>query len=72
MCPRRSRFLPSPPIDAGQQATYVLGIANATRPVRRRHRDFFDPKAVAIVDADPAKEGVQVRIGPFLDPGFVV
>ena len=32
----------------------------------------FDPKAVAIVDADPAKEGVQVRIGPFLDPGFVV
>ena len=32
----------------------------------------FDPQAVEIVDADPAKEGVQVALGTFMDPGFVI
>ncbi|MGE3075191.1 MAG: hypothetical protein AB7N24_15660 [Dehalococcoidia bacterium] len=65
----------SPPpgaIGAGQHATYVLGIANATRLFGADIEISFDPKAVAIVDADPAKDGVQVKLGPFLDPGFVV
>ncbi|MBK9610645.1 cohesin domain-containing protein [Candidatus Amarobacter glycogenicus] len=71
--PATLAFSPVPaPIEAGQQATYVLGIANATRLFGADIEISFDPKAVAIVDADPAKEGVQVRIGPFLDPGFVV
>ncbi len=71
--PATLAFSPVPEsIRAGEQATYVLGIANATRLFGADIEISFDPKAVAIVDADPAKEVVQVRIGPFLDPGFVV
>ena len=67
-------FSPQPPssIAAGQHATYVLGIANATRLFGADIEISFDPKAVAITDADPAKDGVQVVPGSFLDPGFVV
>jgi hypothetical protein len=32
----------------------------------------FDPRAVEVVDADPGSDGVQVALGNFLDPGFVV
>jgi hypothetical protein len=32
----------------------------------------FDPRVVRVIDADPAKAGVQVQQGPFLDPGFTV
>ena len=31
----------------------------------------FDPDVVRVVDADPAKIGVQVRLGTFLEPGIV-
>ncbi len=66
-------FSPPPQaIAAGQHATYVLGIANATRLFGADIELSFDPKVVAVVDADPAKDGVQVKLGPFLDPGFVV
>ena len=66
-------FSPPPSsIAAGQHATYVLGIANATRLFGADIELSFDPKAVAITDADPSKDGVQVNLGPFLDPGFVV
>ena len=32
----------------------------------------FDPNAVEIMDADPSQTGVQMALGTFLDPGFVV
>lgn len=32
----------------------------------------FDPTAVAIIDSDPTVDGVQVGLGLFLDPGFVI
>lgn len=32
----------------------------------------FDPNVVEVVDADPSTEGVQVALGTFLDPGFVI
>ena len=32
----------------------------------------FDPAAVAVVDSDPSLDGVQVGLGLFLDPGFVI
>ena len=66
-------FAPEPAaVPAAQQATYVLGVAGAERLFGADIEITFDPKTVEVVDADPAKEGVQVQIGPFLDPGFVV
>lgn len=66
-------FAPSPAaLPAGQQATYVLGIAGAQRLFGADLEVSFDPAVVSIVDADPAKDGIQVTILPFLDPGFVV
>ena len=32
----------------------------------------FDPSIVQVMDADPAKEGVQVSLGNFLDPGLLL
>jgi hypothetical protein len=32
----------------------------------------FDPAMVEVVDFDPSQEGVQVALGLFLDPGFVI
>lgn len=32
----------------------------------------FDPDVVEVVDADPSQDGVQVALGLFLDPGFVL
>jgi len=32
----------------------------------------FDPAVVEVVDADPNTDGVQVALGTFLDPGFVL
>lgn len=32
----------------------------------------FDPELVEVVDADPNLDGVQVALGTFLDPGFVL
>ena len=32
----------------------------------------FDPAAVTVVDSDPSLDGVQVGLGLFLDPGFVI
>lgn len=32
----------------------------------------FDPQVVEIVDADPNTQGIQVALGTFLDPGFVI
>lgn len=71
--PATLSFSPPPEsIRPGEQAAYVLGIAGAKSLFGADIEVSYDPAAVAIVDADPAKEGVQVRIGPFLDAGFVV
>lgn len=32
----------------------------------------FDPAAVTVVDSEPSRDGVQVGLGLFLDPGFVI
>ncbi len=66
-------FAPSPaPLPAGGEATYVLGITGAQRLFGADIEIAFDPAAVSVVDADPAKEGTQVAILPFLDASFVV
>lgn len=71
--PATLSFAPIPsPLAAGEQATYVLGIAGAQRLFGADIEITFDPAVVSVVDADPAKEGVQATILPFLDPGFVV
>jgi len=64
---------PTPaPLATGQRATYTVVIKGAERLFGADLELSFDPGAAAIVDADPAKDGVQARIGPLLDPGFVV
>lgn len=71
--PASLSFAPAPgPLTPGTQATFVLGVGGAQRLFGADIEVTFDPTAAAVVDADPAKEGVQVQIGPFLDPGFVV
>jgi hypothetical protein len=32
----------------------------------------FDPQTVEVIDADPGTDGVQIALGTFLDPGFVI
>jgi hypothetical protein len=71
--PATLSFAPPPAtLPSGQQATYVLGIAGAQRLFGADIEVSFDPAVASVVDADPAREGVQVTILPFLDPGFVV
>lgn len=71
--PATLSFAPPPAtLAAGEQATYVLGIAGAQRLFGADIDVTFDPAVASVVDADPTKEGVQVTILPFLDPGFVV
>jgi len=59
-------------IAAGSRATFTVDVSGAQRLFGADIELTFRPGAITVTDADPAKDGVQVRIGPFLDPGFVV
>jgi len=71
--PATLSFSPPPAaLTAGEQQTYVLGIAGAQRLFGADIEIAFDPAVASVVDGDPGKEGTQVEILPFVDAGFVV
>lgn len=64
---------PSPaPMRDGEQAAYTVAISGAERLFGVDMELTFDPSVAAVLDADPSRDGVQVKILPFVDPGFVV
>jgi hypothetical protein len=59
---------------AGQQFTVEVIAEGMASLYAEEIRLRFDPQVLAVLDADPQQEGVQLEAGPFLDPqhGFVV
>jgi len=71
--PATLAFVPGPErLKAGDQATFVLEVTDASRLNGIDIEITFDPTVVVLEDADPAREGLQATILPFVDPGFVV
>jgi hypothetical protein len=59
-------------IDRGQTVAVVLR-AEGVRNLYGLQADLhFDPARLAAQDADPAAEGIQIAVGSFLKPDFVV
>src|SRR5512142_854354 len=56
----------------GQEETVALVMDDAKDVYGIDVRAKFDPSVIEIVDADPAKEGVQMTPGDFIRPDFVV
>lgn len=58
-------------IGVGQSATVTLRAENVESLYGYQVELTFDPAALQVVDADPAKTGVQVSLGTFLQADFV-
>lgn len=58
-------------VNAGQIATLTVMLADAQSVYGIDVSASFDPQLVEVVDADPAKEGVQMTPGAFPQPDFV-
>lgn len=58
-------------IKSGQVATVTMVLANAQDVYGIDVFATFDPQLVEVVDADPAREGVQFSPGTFPQPDFV-
>ena len=58
-------------IGVGQSATVTLHAENVDSLYGYQVELSFDPAVLQVVDADPAKTGVQVSLGTFLQPDFV-
>ena len=58
-------------ISPGQVATLTIILADAQDVYGIDVRATFDPQRVEVVDADPAKDGVQLAPGTFPQPDFV-
>ena len=58
-------------VNAGQIATLSVVLADAQNVYGIDVSATFDPQLVEVVDADPAKEGVQATPGAFPKPDFV-
>lgn len=66
-------FAPEPgQMGAGETATFALGAAGVSSLYGADIELQFDPAVAEVVDADAAREGVQVGFGQLLEPGFVV
>ena len=59
-------------IGDGQVGTLDIVLENAQDVYGIDVRASFDPAVIEVVDADPAKDGVQMLPGTFLKPDFVV
>ncbi len=57
--------------EADQEAALVLRVENVTGLFGYGVEMSFDPSAVQILDGDPDEEGIQLRLGAFLDPDEV-
>jgi hypothetical protein len=58
-------------VSPGQVATLTIILANAQDVYGIDVRATFDPQIVEVVDADPARDGVQLTPGTFPQPDFV-
>jgi hypothetical protein len=58
-------------IAVGQTTTVTLQVQNVTDLYGYQVEIAFDPAVVEVIDADPAKTGVQAALGSFLKPDFV-
>ena len=66
-------FLPAAAqVAAGQSTEVAVEIRNVTGLYGFDVLFTFDPSVTEVVDADPAQPGVQVALGLFMDPGFVL
>ena len=59
-------------IGPGDMATLTVVLADAQEVYGIDVREPFDPQLVEVVDADPAREGVQFKAGSFPRPDFLV
>ena len=59
-------------IAPGEMATLTVVLAGAQEVYGIDVRATFDPQLVEVVDADPAREGVQFKAGSFPQPDFLV
>lgn len=58
-------------INPGQVATLTIVLAEAQDVYGIDVSASFDPQLVEVVDADPAKDGIQLTVGAFPQPDFV-
>jgi hypothetical protein len=58
-------------VGAGQMTSVTFVLADVQNAYGIDVRATFDPKFVEVVDADPAKDGIQMSPGTFPQPDFV-
>ncbi len=63
---------PQAQVQVGQTADVVVEIEAVEGLYGMDIALEFDPAAVEVLDADPLLDGIQVGMGTFLDPGFVL
>lgn len=59
-------------VEAGNTVTVQVLVADVTDLMGCEVHLAYDPTYVDVVDANPDEQGVQVQLGPFLSPDFVV
>ncbi|TEU10433.1 MAG: hypothetical protein E3J21_26430 [Anaerolineales bacterium] len=66
------RLEPLPGQEGADAVTVAIHIENATRLYGAEVHLAFDPTRLEVQDADPDTEGVQIQVGDFPSPDFVV
>lgn len=67
------RILPETlPVLINGTAEFAVEVEDATSLYAFDVTVSFDPELVEVVDADPDLDGIQVALGTFVDPGFVL
>jgi hypothetical protein len=59
-------------VGLGQEETLTIVLENASEVYGIDIRAHFDPSGMEISDVDPAKDGIQMKSGNFIQPDFVV
>jgi hypothetical protein len=66
IAPSQAQVLVGQTVDIGVEIQNVEGLYGIDLLLA------FDPQALEVVDMDPELEGIQVQLGTFLEPGFVL
>jgi len=66
------RLEPLPGQEGADAVTVAIHIENATRLYGAEVHLAFDPTQLEVQDADPDTEGIQIQVGDFPSPDFVV
>jgi hypothetical protein len=62
---------PSLQVGLGASAEVAVEVVDVQELYGFELQLVFDPHVIVVVDADPGRDGIQVRPGDFLDPGFI-